>query len=200
MVQRKVFERYLSETEERNLMKVVRDTAGPLARRDEAWLVLLRQTGIRVTPLSKLTVGDARAALADGALTIRGETNKRQCEHRVWLNRKAREALEALLRVRREFAQDALDDAPLIVSREHRGMSVRSLQQRFSFWRAKAGLRDGSPHWMRHTLAKRLMARSTSNNPLQVVAGVLGHSSLTSTCVYTLPDKEELQQAIEAAA
>lgn len=200
MYQRKVFERYFSESEERQLMTCVRSRTGALARRDEAWISLLRQTGIRVTPLSKLTVGDARAALGKGVLIVRGATNKRGQEHRIPLNRKAVQALGALLKVRAEFTHEHDFDAPLIVSREHNAISVRALQQRMGLWCARAGLADGSPHWMRHTLAKRVIARTTSRNPLSIVAGILGHSSPSSTDCYTQPDKEEIAQAMEAAA
>lgn len=225
MYQRQVFERYFSEKEERQLMACVRGAGGlpgvpgVLARRDAAWMSLLRQTGLRVTPLAKLTVGDARAALGKAVLNVRGETNKRGREHKVELNRVALAALGALLKVRAELTTDHDFDAPLILSREHRGrvrgamtdelgalalahgtgMSVRALQQRMRLWCDRAGLADGSPHWMRHTLAKRLMARSTARNPLAIVAGVLGHSSQNSTAVYCQPDKEEITQAMEAA-
>lgn len=200
MYQRQVFERYFTETEERQLMACVRGCAGDLARRDAAWIGLLRQTGIRVTPLAKLTVGDARQALGKGQLIVRGSTNKRGQEHRIPLNRKAIEALGTLLKVRAAFTTEHDFAAPLIVSREHKALSVRALQQRMGLWCTRAGLADGSPHWMRHTLAKRLLARSTAHNPLSIVAGVLGHSSLNSTNCYTQPDKEEIAQAMEAAA
>ena len=206
MRQRQVFERYFSEQEERQLMQCVRGASGlpgvpgVLALRDAAWMVLLRQTGIRVTPLARLTVGDARAALSRGALLVRGETNKRGREHKVPLNRKALDALGTLLKVRAALTSDHDFGAPLIISREHNNISVRALQQRMRMWCSRAGLADGSPHWMRHTLAKRLLARSTARNPLSIIAGVLGHGSLNSTDFYTQPDKEEIAQAMEVAA
>jgi site-specific recombinase XerC len=206
MYQRQVFERYFNEKEERQLMQCVRGAGGlpglpgVLAQRDAAWMSLLRQTGIRVTPLSALTVGDARAALSSGHLLVRGVTNKRGREQKVPLNRRANEALCVLLKVRAACTADHDFDAPLIVSREHNALSVRALQQRMQMWCDRAGLADGSPHWMRHTLAKRILARSTARNPLSVIAGVLGHSSVASTDFYTQPDKDEIAQAMEVAA
>lgn len=226
MYQRKVFERYFDEKEERQLMQCVLGAGGLpgvpgiLARRDAAWMGLLRHTGIRVTPLCRLTVDDAQTALARNALLIRGETNKRGREYQIPLNRKAVHALRALLKLRRELGAGSDDDAPLLVSREHggrvrasaydedvalcvafgAGMSVRAVQQRMRMWCTRAKLPAGSPHWMRHTLAKRMLSRSTARNPLSIIAGVLGHGSIVSTDCYTQPDKEEIEAAMEAAA
>lgn len=226
MYQRKVFERYFGEKEERQLMNCVLGAGGlpgvpgVLARRDAAWMALLRQTGIRVTPLCRLTVADAQQALARNQLLIRGVTNKRGREYQVPLNRKAAHALRALLKLRAELGAGHDCDAPLLVSREHggrvrasvhdedqavcvafgTGMSVRAVQQRMRMWCDRAGLPGGSPHWMRHTLAKRMLARSTARNPLGIIAGVLGHGSITSTDCYTQPDKEEIEAAMEVAA
>jgi site-specific recombinase XerC len=68
-------------------------------------------------------------------------------------------------------------------------------------WREHTGLPvEASPHWLRHTLAKRIIARSTARNPLGVVQHALGHHSLNSTGIYTAPDRDELARALEEAA
>ena len=53
-----------------------------------------------------------------------------------------------------------------------------------------------SPHWFRHTLAKRMMKHSTSRDPRGVVQSVLQHRSIDSTLVYTRPDREEVERAL----
>jgi len=200
MYQRKVFERYLTEKEEARLFSTIRKFGGVLARRDYAWMMLARQTGIRVTPLSLLTVADARLALTDGHLQVRPETNKGQRAYTVYLNKTAQQMLRQLLAVRRELGYPEASDEPLIMSRNHQGISVRALEVAMRRWVDLAELKvKATPHWLRHTLAKRIMDKSTARNPLGIVQHALGHADLNSTAIYTFPDRSELEAALEAA-
>lgn len=201
MYQRKVFERYLTVTEERQLLRTVAKPQDLLSRRDSAWMRLLRHTGIRVGALAGLTVLDARQALKQGRIYSRPEISKGEQGYDVYLNRKAREGLTDLLRVRREQGHPDNPDAPLVMSRNHAGMSVRSFQARMRMWVRDAGLDvSASPHWWRHTLSKRILATSTARDPLGIVQAALGHRSRTSTSVYTMPDREDVAQAMEEAS
>lgn len=196
---RRVFTRYLTEAEERQLLGTVRQYADPLAQRDHAWMRWLRQTGIRVAAASRFTCHDARQALATGYQTVRGEKGGRTTT--VYLNKRGRAALQDLLRIRRAMGHPEHPEAPLVVSRRRRGLSVRSYQARMRYWCQLAGLDvQASPHWFRHTLAKRLMARSTATDPQGVVQLALNHASRESTTVYTLPDREDMQRAMEDAS
>lgn len=199
--QQNSFTRYLTHAEEKQLIRTVCGIAGDVAFRDYCWMRLLRHTGIRVGAAARLTVHDAKEALKEGRLALRAEISKRKRGYAVPLNEDARKALRGLLTVRRRQGAGEGPDTPLIVSRKHRGLSVRSFQARMQFYRARAGLPvDASPHWFRHTLAKRVIERSTARNPLGVVMAALGHSSINSTAQYTRPDREEVAQAIEEAA
>lgn len=201
MYERKVFERYLKRDDEKRLFKTVAQFNEIYARRDYAWMRLLRQTGIRVTPLSLLTVGDARLALVEKRLQIRPETNKRLKGYAVPLNKKAGKALRDLLRIQKEMVPLQLPDQRLIMGRNHKGISVRSLQERMCKWALAAGLGDGvTPHWFRHTLAKRIMETSTAKDPRVIVQHALGQASINSSAVYTFPDREDFDQAMEAAS
>jgi hypothetical protein len=44
-----------------------------------------------------------------------------------------------------------------------------------------------------------MMAQSTARDPLGVVQGGLGHSSRASTGIYTLPEREDMERALEEA-
>lgn len=198
---REQFERYLTVAEERRLMATVRGRADLQARRDAAWMQAMRHTGVRVTAFSRLQVQDAREALRTGRLELAAQHQKGRRGHAVPVNRKARAALQALLRVRREQGYAEHPDAPLVMSRNHRALSVRSYQARVRHWCREAGLDvAASPHWFRHTLAKRLLAQSTARDPLGVVQAALGHASRASTGIYTRPDREEVALAMEEAA
>ena len=195
------FERFLTQPEERKLFKHVRQFACVLARRDDAWMRLARNTGIRVGAMAGLTVLDARKALASGYLTLRSEIQKRKRAHTMHLNKAAAKALRDLLKIRREMGHAEADDAVLIVSRNHRGLSVRSFQARMRQWSEGAGLPlNVTPHWWRHTLGMRLMRNSTAQDPRGVVQGVLGHSRVDSTMVYTRPSREDLANALDEVA
>lgn len=196
-----VFERYLTETEEKQLLSHVGALADRLARRDHAWMRLLRHTGIRVGALAGLTVEEAREALRTNHLPLNPEHAKRKKGGDVFCNDEARKALRELLAIRREQGHAEIGGEPLIMSRNHRGISVRSLQARMQHWVHASGLDvQASPHWMRHTLAKRIMKRSTSRNPLAIVQGVLGHASTSTSLIYAGPDREEMEQAMREAS
>lgn len=195
------FNRYLTQAEERQLFSHVKQFASPLARRDHAWMRLARNTGLRVGTLAGLTVMDARQALAGGYLAIRSDIAKRKQAHTVHLNRAATRALRDLLKIRREMGRAESDDDALIVSRNHRGLSIRSFQARMRKWSESAGLPvAATPHWFRHTLAMRLMRNSTAADPRGVVQGVLGHRDINSTSVYTRPSREDLDLALDEVA
>ncbi|PHS71962.1 MAG: recombinase XerC [Cycloclasticus sp.] len=199
--QRQVFERYLSEKEESVLFKSVKSFGSVLARRDHAWMLLLRHTGIRVGSLALLTLDDALLARTSGYLVLRDEIAKGERGYKVYLNKTATLALKRLLRIRKEMGAPTAPDSPFILSRHHGGLAVRSFQQRMQHWSRVAGLRVvASPHWWRHTLAKRLMKSSEAADPRGHVCAVLGHSSVVSTTVYTLPDREDIERSLEGVS
>ena len=191
------FHRYMTEAEEKLLFSTVKQTAGIYAERDHAWMRLLRATGIRVGALSQLTCHHARQALATGHLQLGADIQKGEVAHTLFVTKAANKALRDLLRLRKTMGHGELPDAPLILSRNHNGLSIRSFQSRLQMWRGKAGLiSDVTPHWFRHTVAKRIMKNSTAQDPRGVVQGVLGHKSSRSTSIYTQPDKEDVEDAM----
>lgn len=200
MTRRRVFERYLTQAEERALMRHVAQYADLLAQRDVQWMILLRQTGLRVGTLAQLTVGDALEILETGRVLVANEIAKGGRGYELPLNKAARTALRKLLDIRREQGHRAVPSEPLLMSRKRRGLSVRSLQARMQGWVRDARLPVGaSPHWLRHTLAKRLMERSESSDPQAIVQIVLGHRHRQTTAIYTLPDRAQVSAAMDLA-
>lgn len=196
-----VLERFLTDAEERQLMHAVRRVNCPWARRDAAWMALMRQTGVRVRACSLLTVADARDSLRLGRLLLRADIQKRRHAHTVPLTKRATAAIRELLAVRRALGLPQLPDAPLVVGRGGRPLSVRSFQARMQGWRVESGLTvEASPHWFRHTLGQRLIARSTASNPLLIVQAALGHADIRSSAIYTRPTREDVATSMEEAA
>lgn len=199
---RATFERYLTRREEKLLLAHIAKHEGLYARRDHAWIRVMRQTGLRLGSLRGLTVRDAQAGLASGALRAAAEHAKGHRGYDVPVKHKAaRDALQDALRVRRAMRLPEDPDAPLFCSRLGGAMAERTFQQRMQMWRQSAGLDIAcSPHWMRHTYGKRLYAMTEHRDPQAVVQALLGHASRNSTVVYTLPDREDLENAAEAAS
>lgn len=194
-------DRFLTEREERDLLRAVRRIDCPLARRDAAWMALLRQTGVRVGACSQLTVAAARDALRTRRLVLRAEIQKRRRGHDVPVTRRAAAALRELLAVHRELGLPARPEDPLVVSRRGAPLAVRTFQHRMAYWRAQAGLSVAvTPHWWRHTLGQRLVARSTARNPLLIVQSALGHADPKSSAIYARPTREDVELAMEEAA
>jgi site-specific recombinase XerC len=198
---RRCFERYLTPAEEKTLFAHVHKSKHILARRDRAWMLLIRHTGLRITSLELLDVADAERAIAGAQLRVRPETAKNGKGYDVPLNDSAREALRELVRIHRQMGGEGMPASPLLLSRRGQRLKVRTLQVRMTLWVRGAGLpHRASPHWLRHTLAKRIIARSGSPDPLGIVQVALGHSDRNSTGIYALPDREQVLHALRAAA
>lgn len=198
-----VMERYLTEDEEARLFGTVRRLADIYARRDYAWMRVLLYSGMRISEFSALTVGDAEDALRHGAIFIPAERRKggragRADDLMLRIHARLREALEDLLKIREAMGGETGRGQPLVLSRNGgAAMSVRSYQSRFSKWSREAGIPErASPHWLRHTCAMRIKARTTSTNPLLAIKAQLGHRSLSSTGVYAQTTREEMDAAL----
>lgn len=195
---RRVFERYLRPEEERQLFKTIAQYADLQSQRDLVWMRFMRQTGIRVATMAGLNVSDAREAMTTHYLTLRPEITKGEHGGKIFVTKRGRAALRQLLRIRRQQGHAEQMDAPLVMSRKHQRMSIRAYQQRMQHWGKVAGLSvKASPHWWRHTLAKRIMKCSTAQDPRGVAQVMLNHADIKSTAVYTLPDREDVEQALE---
>jgi len=192
-----MFDRYFTEDEEKQLFNTVKSRSGVLPARDYAWMRLFRATGMRVGAMSQLTVGHARAALRTGYLDLQSDIQKKGVGHRIYVTKPCGKALRDLLKVRRDMGYPETDDGGLIMSRNHQPMSIRSYQARMNYWCAVADMEiKATPHWFRHTVAKRIMKKSTAKDPRGTAQGVLGHISGRSTEIYTRPDKEDIEMAM----
>lgn len=193
-----VMRRYLTEAQQGVLLRTINNHSGLLARRDSAWVRLLQSTGMRLNELVTMTVADAGSALRTGYLFVPREHRKGgKQDHSYLVTEPVRRALIDLLAVRGEQGHAPLPAAPLVMSRKHVGVSARAYEQRCAMWAELAGLGEKvSPHWFRHTRAMNIMRRSTASDPRGVVQGALGHTSISSTGVYTRITKEDMEAAL----
>lgn len=198
-----VFDKYFTEAEERQLFNAVKRVKGELAERDYCWMRLVRLTGMRLMPLSKLTVGDALSAISSDYLKI-GKFNKNKKEQSIFMVKEAKAVLKKLINIQRRLARESEVsefDRPLILSRHHTALTKRNYQRRFAMWIQIAGLKGGTIHWLRHTFAKRMISKNpNSQNALLAAQQVLGHAHISTTTIYTKPDKETIKEIMVNAS
>lgn len=196
-MQQATFEKYFTRDEERRLFSTVRKfRAEILARRDLHVMLVMRQSGGRVGSIAGLNVGDAQRAITDHKLKFNRAKGSRPYE--IYANRVCRRALRELLRVRQAQGYTNTDpSAPLIMSRNHNRISVRSLQARVKSWCTAAGIFHGTPHVFRHTLGKRIVETSESPEPLRIAQRALGHRNINTTLIYAAPDRDAVRDAME---
>jgi integrase/recombinase XerD len=166
------------------------DAKTPRGLRDAAMLEVLYATGLRVSELIGLRLGDLH--LDAGYLRCWGKGNKERVvplggEAEAKLQRYLAEARLALLRGRRTDV--------LFVN--HRGGAMT----RQGFWKilkgygVAAGVGTAlSPHVIRHAFATHLLENGADLRSLQIL---LGHADISTTQIYTHVNRERLKRIYE---
>ena len=201
-----IFNRYFTVDEERTLLThIKRFDSDLLACRDYYWMVFLRQTGLRVSNLVEFSLGDARAIVRCQRVTVR-RLKKRNSKHETrdfFANKRVCSAMKNLIAVHLKMIKIdrwscAQDDRPLLISRNQKAITVRSLELRMSNWCSSAGLSfSATPHWWRHTWAKRRLAEADDMQTLLKIQTHLDHADLKTTAIYLQPDKESMQDFLQ---
>lgn len=188
-------ERYLTPVELQQLLNAAKRINDPLAQRDYHIMATLALSGMRIGEFSLVTLGDVWEALKTHYLFIPREHRKGgKRDHKVYVTHALRLHLFAL--ASSNHSQDA--SSPLVPGRFGGPMTVRSFQQRISYWTAEAGLPlNVTPHWFRHTRAMNIMRNSESSDPRGIAQAALGHASINSTAIYTKPAREDVEQALD---
>ena len=172
----------LSEPQVESLLAAP-DTATPLGLRDRAMLELLYATGLRVSELVGLTLPQLR--LDVGFLIAFGKGSK---ERVVPVGEQAE---GWVLRYLREV-RPGLANRHEVVFVNHRGDPM----SRVGFWKnlaaygVKAGVRELSPHVLRHSFATHLLEHGADLRSVQMM---LGHADISTTQIYTHIHQERLK-------
>jgi integrase/recombinase XerC len=159
---------------------------GPVApgvkgQRNRAILELFYSSGIRVSELAGLDVGDID--FKEKLIKVRGKGRK---ERIVPVGDKALAALQEYLAARNELLQFSRSQditSALFLGSRGRRICVSTLQQMVVNQRKKAGLsRRVTPHTFRHTFATHLLDAGAD---LRSIQELLGHERLSTTQRYT---------------
>lgn len=183
---------FLMEDEVRLLLDVRGDDF--ISVRDKAMLELLYSTGCRVAELVSISKNDV--AGSRDWIVIRGKGGK---ERVVFVGDYAKMAVEAYLPLRDAFlARLGRHDVDvLFVNSKGGGLSPRGvfyiLQKRAE---EKGIAKKISPHTLRHSFATHILSRGAD---IRVVQEMLGHSSLSTTQVYTHLDLNSLKRVYDSA-
>ena len=166
-----------------------------LGRRDHALLLTAIQTGLRVSELTSLRVGDVRLGTGASART----TGKGRRERSATLTHETVAVLSEWLRERRDKPDD-----PLFPSRRGGPLSPDTVGELVAKHAATAAhecpslkTKRVTPHVLRHTNAMLLRAK---NVDIYTIALLLGHQSTKSTEIYLHADNKLKQQALERTA
>jgi len=160
--------------------------------RDRALLELLYGSGLRVSEVAGLNVGDV--ALESRTARVWGKGSKARL---VPLGGPSADAIRTYLRKGRVQLAGATSANALFVNQRGGRLTQRSIQamvQRYAAW---ADLRPGvHPHTLRHSFATHLL---NGGADLRVVQELLGHSTPSATQVYTHVSQTEARKAYLSA-
>lgn len=173
----------------------VNDDSRLMVRRDRAILELLYASGLRVSELTGLNLGDMdRKELM---LRVRGKGNK---ERIVPYGGKAQQALEAYEPLREEVLRKAGGRGERqAVFLNHMGtrLTQRSVARIVKKYSRLANINwDLHPHSLRHAFATHLLADGAD---LRAIQELLGHSSLSTTQRYTHATIRQLLEVYDKA-
>jgi len=176
---------YLTETEMKKIFDGAQRDQSDQGKRNYVMLTLLYATGMRVTELTQLTLGDIQ--FDSGLLTISGKGGK---ERLVPLP-------IPIMNVMKEYLNDV---HPKLITRKGApkiddflfpvcyGHTIRPISRQ-AFWGILKRLADPlidkkhiSPHKLRHSLATHMLQKGVDLRSLQLL---LGHENLSTVEIYT---------------
>jgi integrase/recombinase XerD len=172
----------------------------PITLRDQAMLELLYSSGARVSELIGINLNDLSSIeTSDGVITtlkLRGKGSK---ERIVPLGSFASKAIDNYLtRVRPDLAaKSAKTTSSLFLNSRGSRISRQSAWQMVLDAAKAAGVTDHvSPHVFRHSYATHLLDGGAD---IRVVQELLGHSSVTTTQIYTLITIDKVRESYSMA-
>ena len=148
-------------------------SARKTALRNTIIVELLFSTGMRVSELCRLTLGDID--YNNGTILIWGKGAK---------ERILRVGNETILELLREYRDASLPRTqPLLKNRDGKPLSEQSVRITLQHFEKRANLQIHiTPHMFRHSFATSLLE---ANVDIRYIQKMLGHSSITTTQIYT---------------
>ncbi len=161
-----------------------------LHRRDLAMVEVLYASGIRVSELCGLNLGDIDTSR--NTLQVIGKGNKQRV---VPLGLPAMKALQSWLSISRPLLVSSESGSAVFLGSRGKRIDQRTVRE-VVYDAMKAVGSTMGPHGLRHTAATHLLEGGAD---LRTVQEILGHSSLATTQIYTHVSPERLNQAYKQA-
>ena len=179
--------RVLSEEDVLELIKTP-DTRNPIGIRDRAMLEILYATGLRVTEL--ITLELVNLNVRQGLVRVMGKGSK---ERLVPIGEQALDWVEKYVAYARLELIGKKQDSPyLFLSKRGKAMTRQAFWYRIKIYAIKSGIDNSlSPHTLRHAFATHLLNHGAD---LRTVQLLLGHTSLSTTQIYTEVAKHRMQE------
>jgi len=178
----------LSPDEARQLVEI--EAVDTLEMRDRAILELFYSSGLRLAELAGLAPKDVN--FADATVRVTGKGNKTRI---VPVGSHALTALREWLAARKSIPQ--VDEEALFVGNRGRRLGPRAIQGCVRRRALQQGIAARvHPHMLRHSFASHVLQ---SSSDLRAVQEMLGHSSISTTQVYTQLDHQHLAKVYDAA-
>lgn len=152
--------------------------------RDRALVEFLYSTGVRVSELVSLNVGDIEMGKQE--LIVYGKGSK---ERKTYLTDGARFYLRRYLQERKDHGTGS---SPLFVTLDspHNRLTVAGVQYMLRQLGKRADVKNVHPHRFRRTIATDLLSRGM---PIEQVKEFLGHEKLDTTMIYCTVKTESVQ-------
>jgi site-specific recombinase XerD len=161
---------------------------GPLNMRDRALFELAYACGLRAEEIVSLDVSDVDH---DGEqLRVEGKGSKTRF---VPVGEVAMSTVRRYLDRSRPALLGEGNQPALFLSRSGRRLGTSDVRRRLRAWTTRAGIpADVSPHALRHSFATHLLDGGAD---LRAIQELLGHSSISTTQVYTRVESARLRSA-----
>lgn len=182
--------RALSSTEVKTLIGNIDDDLTEIEKETIFSILLISATGLRVSELCSVRVGDVSPDGTD--IQVRGKGNK---ERIVYVSNS--ELCGQLIQRRKQALQERSITDTLFVNSRNAPLKPQTLRRRLHKLTATTDLtRNVTPHMLRHTAATLLIEQGID---IRFVQRLLGHASIATTEIYTHVTNKALKQAINSA-
>ncbi len=166
------------------------DVSRPTGLRDRAMMELLYATGLRVSELCKVGVGDLD--LSYGVVRTMGKGNKQRL---VPVGKTAILAIRAYLETGRAALLKGRTTRYLFVTARGGCLTRQAFWKLLAGYGRKAGIFHGlTPHVLRHSFATHLLEGGAD---LRSVQTMLGHADISTTQIYTHVMRSRLRDTVE---